>query len=327
MPNPVSPVAIPLAESATMVTNAQALAALDSLKTHLPDLFAALVKELNVAQVLAKSGKVGEVSVGEVSIGDVVVDSLKLSDTSAKVQSGNAFLEDVAFILELKLRLHWHYDIAIYEDSGVEDLGSLSFGMNVGNVQVPALNDIQLEIPAVTVNNLDAQLAPLKNLNLGAADLGKLKVEDTRLPSAGFTLNGMALGSLSLSGLGAPAVDSAKASIDEVSPTAAVVLPSAKLTGVAIPATSIPNVSSGDFGLDAQASSRSIKIDFGIFDLKFVLTPIVHLHVGAMTLQALSLSAEVGEVAVENVRLPVNVRSILLKSLKLEDVSVANVTL
>jgi hypothetical protein len=327
MPNPVSPAAIALTDVASLATNAQARAALDNLRITLPDLFAALVKKINVAQVLAKSGKVGEVSVGEISIGDVVVDKVTLTDTSANLKSGSAFLQNVDMTLELKFKMHWWYDIGIYSDSGDENLGSLGFAMNIGNVQVPSLEDIQLEIPSVSVNNLNAQFSPIKNLNLGAAGFTKLKVDDTTLPSAGFTLNGLATGALTLSGLGAPEVSSAKASIDEFKPAQTVVLPGAKLTGLAIPSTAIPNVSSGDFGLDAQASSRSISVDFGIFGFTFIVTPVVHMRIGAMTLQSLSLSANVDQAAVENVRLPVSVRSILLKSLKLEDVSVTNVSL
>lgn len=327
MPNPVSTGVTPSADAVSMISNAQAMAALDSLKVHLPDLFLALVKKINIAQVLAKSGKVGEVSVGEVTIGDVVVDSVKLQGTSADLKAGSAFLQGVGMTLELRFKLHWWFDIGIYSDSGNEDLGSLWFSMNVGNVAVPSLQDIHLEIPGVSVDNLHATLAPIQNLNLGAAGFSKLKVEDTTLPSAGFTLNGLALGALSLSGLGAPKVESAKASIEQFAPTQTVVLPGAKLSGLSIPSTAIPNVSSDDFAIDAQASSRSISVDFGIFGFKFIVTPVVHLQVDAMTLQGLSLSANVGQVAVQNVRLPVSVHSILLKSLSLEDVSVTNVSL
>jgi hypothetical protein len=327
MSNPVTSLASPAAAAASIATNAQATAALDSLKNHLPDLFALLVRKINVAQIVAKTGQVGDISIGEIAIGDVVVDSLKLTDTSANLTSGSAFLQDVAMTLELRFRLEWWIDIEIYEDEGVEDLPTLWFSMNVGNVQVPSLDDIEMDIPEVTVSNLSANVAPIKNLDLGPAGFTKLKVDDLTLPSAGFSLAGLALGTLNLSGLGAPEVKAAKAGIDEFTPTHTVVLPAANVQGISIPSTSIPNVSSGNFGLDAQASSRALKVDFDIFGFRFVVTPIVHMHINAMTLQGLALSADVGQVSVQNARLPVNVKNIVLKSLKLDDVSLSDISL
>jgi hypothetical protein len=327
MPTPVVPAVVPAAVSNGLVTNEQALTALESLKTHLPQLFGLLSKQINVAQILAKSGQVGEVKVGEVKVGDVVIDAVKLSNTTADLRSGSAFLQNVDMTIELQFGLHWWFDIGIYSDSGDENLGSLWFGMNVGNVSVPSLDNIHMAIPAVTVSNVSAQVSPIQNLNLGAAGFDKLAVSDTTLPAAGFTLSGLGLGSLNLSGLGVPEVKSAKASIDAFKPKQTVVLPGAKLANLDVPSTSIPDVSSGAFGLDAQASSRSFSLNFGIFGFTLTVTPVVHMHVGAMTLHNLSLAAHVGQAAVENVRLPVEVRSILLKTLQLDDVSVTNVSL
>jgi len=327
MPTPVVPAVVPPAIANGLVTNEQALKALDTLRTQLPQLFGLLSKQINVAQILAKSGQVGQVSVGEIKVGDVVIDAVKLNNTTADLKSGSAFLQDVAMTIELRFGLHWWFDIGIYSDSGDENLGSLWFGMNVGNVAVPSLDNIHMNIPTVTVSNVSAQVSPIQNLNLGAAGFDKLAVTDTTLPAAGFTLSGMALGSLNLSGLGVPEVKSAKASIDAFAPKQTVVLPGAHLANLDVPATSIPDVQSGAFGLDAQASSRSFSLDFGIFGFTFTVTPVVHMHIGAMTLHGLSLSAHVGQAAVENVHLPVEVRSILLKTLQLTDVSIDNVSL
>jgi hypothetical protein len=233
----------------------------------------------------------------------------------------------VGITIELKFKLHWWYDIGIYSDSGDEDLGSLSFAMNVGNVAVPSLANIQMTIPAVTVNNVAAQVNPLQNLDLGGAAFNKLKVLKTTLPAAGFGLTGMALGSLGLSALGVPDVASEQASIDEFKPNQTVVLPGASLGSVSIPSTAIPDVQSGAFGLDAQASSRGIKVDFGIFGFTITVTPVVHMHIGAMTLHNLGLSAAVGSIDVQNIHVPLDVKGITLKTLKLHNLTVTDVSL
>jgi len=310
-----------------LATNDQVVAALDSLRQHLPQLFDALVKKINIAQILAESGTVGNVSVGEVAVGNVVVDALTLHNTTANLKSGNAFLENVGMTIELRFKLHWWFDIGIYSDSGDEDLGSLSFSMNVGNVAVPSLADIHMTIPTVTVNNVAAQVNALKNLDLGGAAFNKLKVLKTTLPAAGFGLTGMALGSLGLSGLGVPDVASDQASIDGFKPNQTVVLPGASIGSVAIPSTSIPDVQSGAFGIDAQATSRGLKVDFGIFGFTFWVTPIVHMHIGSMTLHDLGLSANVGSIDVQNIHVPLDVKGITLKTLKLHNLTVTDVSL
>jgi hypothetical protein len=321
MPIPVS------GDVRALATNDEVATALDSLRQNLPQLFNALVKTINVEQILAESGTVGQVTVGQVAVGNVVVDSLTLHNTQANLKSGNAYLENVGITIELKFKLHWWYDIGIYSDSGDEDLGSLSFAMNVGNVAVPSLANIQMTIPAVTVNNVAAQVNPLQNLDLGGAAFNKLKVLKTTLPAAGFGLTGMALGSLGLSALGVPDVASEQASIDEFKPNQTVVLPGASLGSVSIPSTAIPDVQSGAFGLDAQASSRGIKVDFGIFGFTITVTPVVHMHIGAMTLHNLGLSAAVGSIDVQNIHVPLDVKGITLKTLKLHNLTVTDVSL
>jgi len=321
MPIPVS------VDVHALATNDQVTAALDSLRQHLPQLFDALVKKVDIAQVLAASGTVGQVTVGQVTVGNVVVDSLTLHDTKANLKSGNAYLENVGMTIELRFKLHWWFDIGIYSDSGDDDLGSLWFSMNVGNVAVPSLANIQMTIPAVTVSNVAAQVNPLQNLDLGGASFAKLKVTKTSLPVAGFSLSGMGLGALKLSGLGVPAVACEQVSIDEFKPNQTVLLPGASVGNVAIPSTSIPDVQSGAFGLDAQASSRGLKVDFGIFGFTFLVTPVVHMSIGAMTLHDLGLSASVGGIDIKNVRVPLDVKGITLKTLKLDNLTVTDVAL
>jgi hypothetical protein len=321
MPNPDT------LEARVLPTNIQVLSALDHLKQHLPQLFDALAKKINIAQILAESGTVGKVTVDRVSVGNVLVQSLTLKNTQANLASGNAYLEDVGMTLELRFKLHWWFDIEIYSDSGDEDLGSLWFSMHVGNVAVPSLANIQMNIPTVTVNNVGAQVNPLQNLDLGAAAFQKLAIKKSTLPTAGFTLSGLALGSLNLSGLGVPAMQSNEVTIQAFKPNQTVVIPSASLGNISIPSTAIPDVKSGGIDIDAVASSRGLKVDFGIFGFTFLVTPVVHMDIGSMTLHDLGLSASVENIDVANVHVPLDVKGITLKTLHLDDLTVNDVSL
>ena len=137
-------------------------------------------------------------------LGDATVDRLVVQGITARVHSGSAFLQNVRFLLELKLSVHWWYDIGLWSDSGDQGLGSLSFALGIGNVAVPSLSDINLAVPSATVTDASLNVSPVQNLDLGSAGLRDLRVDDTKLPASGFGLSGLQLGAVSVASLGAP---------------------------------------------------------------------------------------------------------------------------
>lgn len=302
--------------------------AINQLREHLPQVFGAVSKQINLAQLSVKSGAVGHVTIGQVTVGDVVVGSMKLVNTSATLQSSQALLENVGINLELQFRLIWSYDLGIFGGgSGTENLGSMFFAMSVGNVFVPSLGAIQMNVPQVTVDNVAARVPPMSDLDLGSASFSQLNVTGTRLPTPGFALNGMSFGTFRLSDFEVPAATSDEVRIDQFRPDQDVVLPGASVGPVSIPSTSVPSVRSGSFNFDARTDRRSIGANFGLFGISIEVTPIAHMRVGAMTLAGLQLSATVGNIAVENVRIPVDVHGILLRNLTLASVTANDVTI
>lgn len=167
----------------------------------------------------------------------------------------------------------------------------------------------------------------MSNLDLGSAQFRQIDVAGTRLPAPGFALNGMSIGAFKLSDVELPAATSDQARIEQFKPDRAVVLPGASVGPVNIPSTSVGSVRSGSFAFDARVSQRSIGANFGIFAIAIEVTPIAHMNVGAMTLAGLNLSATVGNIAVEDVRIPVDVHGILLRNLTLANVTANDLTI
>src|SRR5215831_16345604 len=224
---------------------------LQSLKATLPHVFAAVTKQINIANITAQSGAVGQISVAQIGLGNVTVGSTKLFNISASLNAGSAFLENVSMNLELQFQLHWWYDIAIYSDSGDSDLGSLWFGMNLGNVTIPSLSNIQMAIPAVAVGPVTATVPPVSNFSLNGASMTGLKVTTTTLPTPGFSLNGMNLGTVKVSEVGVPGASMQTVAIEGFKPSSPIVVPSATVGGINVPSTAVPDVHSGAFNTNA----------------------------------------------------------------------------
>ncbi|HEX2570073.1 MAG TPA: hypothetical protein VH877_10990 [Polyangia bacterium] len=300
---------------------------LTEIRDRVPGIFAALSRQIHLDELLAASGSVGEVTIDKVLLGDASVDNIRVNNTTATLHAGSAYLEGVSVNLELQFKVDWWYDIGIYDDSGTWDLGSMWIGLNVGNITIPSLSDIKMNIPTVTVSNVRAQMPPLTNLKLGSSSFTGLKVKGTALPVQGFVLNGLGLGALSLNSMSIPDVQSEQVRIDRFKPTQQIVLPGATVSGVDIPSTSVPGVASAAFGMDAVSQERSLSANAGVFGIKIRILPIAHMHINAMRMQNLALSARVGSVAIENVRVPIDVQGIGLQKLGLSQVAANNINL
>jgi hypothetical protein len=308
-----------------MATAAQELA--PHLQGPLAGALNAVARQINIAQIAAQMGTVGHVTVGQVALGNVTIGTLTLNTTAATLESSQAQLMNVGMNLELQFTLNWSYNIAWFSGSGSDNLGSLWFSVNLGNVNVPSLGNIKLQIPKISLQNLAVQVPPISNLDLGGASFSGLAVTNTTAPSAGFTVGGLNLGSLSLSQLGVPAASSQQATIADFKPSAPVTIPAANLGQIAIPATSISDITSGTFAFDAQTSSRGITANFGIFSIGISVTPIAHMNVGSMQLSNVNLSASVQGATMNNVQIPLELHNVLLNTLKMSNVTIDTVKL
>jgi hypothetical protein len=295
------------------------------LQVHLPPIFNQLARQINIAHITAQLGSVGHVTIGQVTVGNVTVGTLTLNNTTATLESANAYLQNVGMNLELQFTLNWSYNVGFWSGSGSDGLGSLWFSMNLGNVAVPSLGNIKLTIPEVSLKNMAVAVPPMSNLDLGGATFSGLNVTNTTAPTPGFTANCITLGAMTLAQLGMPAAACQQVTIDDFKPAQPITLPAATVGQISVPTTTVPNISSGSFAFDAQASSRGINADFGIFSIGISVTPIAHMSIGAMQLGNVNLSATVGGATINNIQVPIDVHNILLNTLKLNNVSIDTV--
>jgi hypothetical protein len=294
------------------------------------DVIAQALRTVDISQIAVVSGTAGSLGVERIEIGDAVIDRLVVEGVSASIQAGTTMLQDVRFVLELRLSVDWWYDFGWLGSGGdTVNLPSLSFGLNIGNVLVPSLDDINLSVPSATVNNAGASIAPITALDLGGATFRDLRVNDTRLPSAGFGLSGMDLGAVSIATVGFPAASSRRLGLAHFSPNAPVRLPAAEVTGIEIPSAQIPNVvSQGAVDIeDAQATRRGVSLSLGLFGFTFWVQPVFDIHIGQMTLSNVTAAASIQRLRLEDVRAPVTISGVMMGDLQLQELTVNQISI
>jgi hypothetical protein len=293
------------------------------------DLALTALRSIDVAQLLVGSGSFGSLHVQDLTVGAATVDRLVIQGITAGIHSGSAFLQNVRFLLELRLSLHWWHDVGLWSDSGDQGLGSLSFAMGIGNVAVPSLSNINLAVPSATVTGASLNVPPVRDLDLGSAGLRDVRVEDVKLPASGFGVDGLQLGAVTVASLGVPDATARSLKVGELAPSGPLRLPAVEVGNIRVPTAQVPNiVSQGAVDIaNAQATRRGVELDLGVIGFTFWVAPVVDIHIGALTLSDVSLSAAIDRLRVEGVSLPVTVHGVSAGDLKLNQLTVNQISL
>lgn len=307
-------------EKADVLKNVESM-----LEAKLPGIFRQLGRQINISQLLVKSGLLRDLDIDKVILGQTHIDRLVLQGASALLHSANAFLKDVRISLELKITVDWFINLAVFSDSGTENLGSIFFNIPVGNIQIPSLSNIDLTIPTVTIENVSANITPIVNLDLNGGQFEKATATQTVIPSGGFQLNGLGLGNFTLSSLQVPGISTSEAKIQRFLPNNEIVLPGAQLSQLSVPSTTVNDIQSNNIAFDGVASRRGLGFDIGFLGVTVFVTPIAHMFVGSMLFQDVNLSATVNQARIENIKVPVDIRGITIKGVELVDVNVTGV--
>lgn len=297
------------------------------LLTRLGLLGAQVSRKIAIDQVSVDNGTLHNLKVETVNLGSASIGSLKVENGSASVNSAKAVLNQVRSIVELEFHLDWEIDLGwIGSWDGSENMGSLDIPVDLGTITVPDLGDIDLQIPAIDIPGLMAEMKPIDQLDLGNLDISGVRLDKLALPSAGLSITGLGVGDLTLSSVTVPSADGEAMRVNRAAPSRQLNLPGASLANVAIPAINMPSATSGAFTADATASDKSLGIDVGILKVSVRVTPTVHLNVGSMTLSDAQLAAELGKVSLNDISLPVSLEGITGGELGLNSISVNKLT-
>ena len=141
------------------------------LLTRLGVLGAQVSRKIAIDQVSVQDGTLNNLRVDKVTLGSASIGNLHVENTQASVDSARAVLNQVRTLVELGFRLDWKIDLGwLGSWDGSEDMGSLDIPVDLGTITVPDLGNIDLQIPAIDIPGLVAQMKPIDQLNLGGLE-------------------------------------------------------------------------------------------------------------------------------------------------------------
>ena len=295
------------------------------------DLVAMALRTIEISQVLVASGTVGSIRVGNVQLGQATIDQLVIRDVATGIHSGRAFFDNVRSVIRVEVIVDWWFDLLFSSGKGRDTFISPLIPLEVGNLIVPSLQDISFSVPQVMVGAVQAQLTPIANFDLGDGRLDDIRVNATKLPAAGFDLGGLDLGPLTITDVGVPGTVTNSVTVGQFQPNAALALPAVEVTGVDIPAVQVPRVASNGpvniFDLQPREPCPIGGLDLGIFGFSIAVKPYVHLQIGVLTLDDITLQASLGGLRLEGITSPVTLRDITLGNVQLQQVTVNQITI
>lgn len=299
-----------------------------TLGNRLTGILSQVPRKFNIDQIKSDSGTIGDLDVDKIVLGDATIESIVLTDTDANLGSAQALMQNVRSVLELRFTLIWAVDLGWFGNWGdTENLGSLNFAVNVGNVSVPSLANIDMHIPTIQIANPSLSLQPVHNVDLGGARLEKLEINNTDAPAGGFNLSGMAVGNIAIQDVEIPRTSTEKLTVREFSPNQKLTLPGAEVRDLRVPSAKVGNINTDGFDLSAIASRRCLGVDLGILELRICVEPVIHMDIGSMVIQDAEISAMASKLEVKNITVPVTVRGIQMSRLNLNSIKINKISL
>lgn len=292
----------------------------------------AAVRHLSVDSIQALSGSSAALNIGRLELNDTGVDHVVVEGLSTQISCGSAVLHNVRAILELNFTAHWSYDLKwLGADNGIKVLGSKANTIELHDIQLPMLQDFRFEIPEVEVNDVEIGIEPLTEIALGGSKLEGLRLADTDAPSDGFSLAGIDLGDLQVTGLDIPGTRTGSMSIDNFKPNDPLTLPAVTLGPI-----SIPGIEIDDIGSDGAVSVMGAELEpieapvfkiGNLFKIKLVVDPILNLQIGELVLSELKASAQIDAVTARDIHSTINIDGLSMQELVLEDAQMASAIL
>jgi hypothetical protein len=282
----------------------------------------ARVPEAVVARV-----DVGRIDVGQVSLGDIVVGTLRVDNAQVNIRSGQVLLRDVVVSMRLEITLDWFVDVVLFSDSGTQELDIVTIDFALGDWEIPGLGNIDLDIAALTGSDVRTSADPIPGLQVNGLAAENVRATDVVLPTAGFTLAGLGLASLTVADVSVPAARVGGATVEQVRGTP-LTLPSLRLRGLALPSAAAGDIRSGALDIPLQRRER---IPLGGFSLGFVgvdvfARPSAATQVSRLEMTGVRASLSADLVELGNVTVPYELHNLTLADLGVHTIDIPTIT-
>lgn len=297
-------------------------------------LAAAVMRRISLPKFISASGSAQAIKIDEIRLGNASVDRVDVEELNTEVDTGTIKLEDARAIVSLSLSFHYGIHIPLpwpFDDISID--GNIpipdppDFPFDIGQIDIPALNNIDLEIPTATLEDIQASVQPVNNLDLGGATFNNIKLDNTVLPTAGFGMSGLSMGALNLNDVSVPSVSSERLSLGDFAPDNPLVLPSISIKDIDLPEASVPRVESdGPVVVPGVTSStQKIGLTGGLLEASIDITPTLTIRIGSMVINDISAISTIKKVDLRDIQTTVQVDGVAVEGVELNSVELESI--
>ena len=288
---------------------------------------------VNVPELDVQQAGLTNVSIGQVGIGPITVGELVVQDIDLRFSAGVAFIRGMTVRVRLHIEFEWHIHIGLpwpFDDIDIgstEDLGTYSFNMPpVGDVVIPGLSNLNINIPSLTAHNVGASANPIANLQLHNATAQTIRARDVVLPSAGFTIAGLSLNSIQGDNISVPAAGVREATVGHLTGNPLNV-GEFSLNSLTLGSATVPLIrNTSPFDVPANLQSRRLPFDLGLLEFALIITPSATAHIPYLEIDNSNATATTGRVVLRNVTLPFDVLNLTLSQIGINTIGIPSFT-
>jgi hypothetical protein len=287
-----------------------------------------LALQVTVPALDVQQAKLQTIDIGQVAIGPITVGDLVLNNADVSMSAAQAVLQSVGVTIHIHVTVDWNIHIGLPDGipdiniGDTYDLGTLSFGpINIGDVVIPGISDIHLHIPSMTAQNMSVSANPL-GLTAHNATADQIHATGLALPTAGFSIAGLALSSIQGNTISVPAAKLDQTTIGHLHGDA-IQVPAFTGSNLNLPAAQIPQLSSSaPLDVPANLSTLTVGFDAGILVVHINLTPSALMSVNHLEITNANASATVQQIVLHNVTLPYDVLNLTLSQIGINTVAI-----
>jgi hypothetical protein len=290
------------------------------------------VPEVDVQHAGLSSINVGHIGIGPVTVGELVVHNVDFS-----MNAGVGIIRGLTVRVRLRIDLEWAVHVPLpwpFDDINIGDttyLGTFAFNLPpVGDVTIPGLSNLNINIPSLTAQNVTANANPLTNLTITNATADTIAARDVTLPTAGFSIAGLSLNSVDGTNVAVPAAGVREATVGHVKADPLHVA-ELSLNNMALGSATVPTVrSTSPFDVPADLQPRKLPdddgFDLGILKLALIITPSATSHIPYLEINNSNATATTGAITIRNVTLPFDVLNLTLSQIGINTVGIPTFT-
>lgn len=266
------------------------------------------IRKVSIGELDARTLGVDEIEVGSAS-----VERMRLADMRTQVQTGQAFLNNVRTIVNLDIHVNWQVNLLFTSPSDSFRLGSIPIPFDVGDVLIPELDNLDIQVPSAQVEGSTLSVQPIRNLTFNGGTVADVSVSDIRTPVAGFALDGLSFDSISLSHIGVPDASIGSVDIGSLQAEGLLTIPRVETDSIGVSEVQVPRISSNQpiSIQNADAQDREITlVNIGLLRVSITIKPSLDMNIGSLTLDDMEASSTIRSVELDNTRFSLAVNGI-----------------